>query len=67
MPRSKDLPFSEMQKISDSGVFVKRFDHFGKTPMKSYAHRDDYYIFGIFSSFLPFRVSRVIVILHLEY
>ena len=47
MPRSKDLPFSEMQKISDSGIFVKRFDHFGKTPMKPYAHRDDYYMFGI--------------------
>ncbi len=47
MPRSKELPFSEMQKISDSGIFVKRFDHFGKTPMKLYAHRDDYYMFGI--------------------
>lgn len=47
MPRSKELPFSEMQKISDSGIFVKRFDYFGKTPMKLYAHRDDYYMFGI--------------------
>lgn len=44
MPKSKDIPFSKMQNISGSGVFVKRFSHIGKTAMKHYAHRDDYYI-----------------------
>lgn len=44
MPKTKDIPFSQMQKISDSGIFVKRFGQHGTTSMKSYAHRDDYYI-----------------------
>lgn len=38
------LPFSHMQKISPSGVFLKHFSQYGKTEMRSYAHRDDYYI-----------------------
>lgn len=36
-----------MRKVSGSGVFVKRFGQFGKTPMKQYAHRDDYYIVAL--------------------
>lgn len=44
MPKLKDIPFSRMQSISESGVFVKRFGRYGKVTMKSYAHRDDYYI-----------------------
>lgn len=38
------LPFSHMHKISPSGVFMKHFSQYGKTEMRSYAHRDDYYI-----------------------
>lgn len=44
MTKSRDIPFSKMQKISGSGVFIKRFGQYGKTEMKPYAHRDDYYI-----------------------
>lgn len=33
-----------MQKISPSGIFLKHFVQYGKTEMRSYAHRDDYYI-----------------------
>ncbi len=33
-----------MRKISGSSVFVKRFSQFGKVAMRSYAHRDDYYM-----------------------
>lgn len=44
MPNSKDLPISLMQKISPTGVFLKHFAQFGKTEMRPYAHRDDYYI-----------------------
>lgn len=36
-----------MQKISASGVFVKRFGQSGRLPMKPYAHRDDYYILAL--------------------
>lgn len=38
------LPLSHMHKISPSGVFLKHFSQYGKTEMRSYAHRDDYYI-----------------------
>lgn len=44
MPHSKDLPISRMQKISRTGVFLKHFVQYGKTEMRAYAHRDDYYI-----------------------
>lgn len=44
MPKNKDLPLSHMQKISSAGVFLKHFSQYGKTEMRSYAHRDDYYI-----------------------
>lgn len=44
MPKANALPLSHMQKISPSGVFLKHFAQFGKTEMRSYAHRDDYYI-----------------------
>lgn len=44
MHKVRDIPFSRMRNISDSGVFVKRFGQIGKTRMKSYAHRDDYYM-----------------------
>lgn len=44
MPKSKDIPFSKMQKISRLGVFVKRFNRLERTAMKAYAHRDDYYM-----------------------
>lgn len=33
-----------MQKISDSGIFIKHFCRTGKTTMKPHAHRDDYYM-----------------------
>lgn len=36
-----------MDKISASGVFVKRLCQFGRVPMKPYAHRDDYYIVAL--------------------
>lgn len=36
-----------MRDISESGVFVKRFGHDMKVPMKPYAHRDDYHIMAI--------------------
>lgn len=45
MPKPRDIPFSRMHTISDTGVFAKRFSWFGKTEMKPYAHRDDYFIF----------------------
>ena len=44
MPRLKKIPFSRMRTLSDSGVFIKHFDRYGKTTMRSYSHRDDYYI-----------------------
>lgn len=44
MAKPRNIPFSRMQQISDTGVFVKHFGQFGKTTMKPYAHRDDYYI-----------------------
>lgn len=47
MPKAKDLPFSSMQKISRSGVFLKHFDQYGRTEMRTYAHRDDYYIVAL--------------------
>lgn len=47
MTKPKEIPVSIMRKISGSGVFVKRFGQFGKTPMKQYAHRDDYYIVAL--------------------
>lgn len=47
MPKPKDIPFSRMQKISESGVFVKRFGRYGKASMKPYAHRDDYYVIAL--------------------
>lgn len=44
MSRPTDIPFSKMQQISGSGVFVKRFGaHANGTP-RSDAHRDDYFI-----------------------
>lgn len=33
-----------MRNISGSGIFVKHFGQYGKVAMKSYSHRDDYYI-----------------------
>lgn len=45
MQKAKSFPFSKMQKISETGVFMKRFSQFGRSAMKSYAHRDDYYMF----------------------
>lgn len=44
MTKPKEIPVSIMRKISGSGVFVKRFGQFGKVAMRSYAHRDDYYM-----------------------
>lgn len=44
MAKPRDIPFSQMQKISDSGIFIKHFSRTGKTTMKPHAHRDDYYI-----------------------
>lgn len=44
MSKSCDIPLSQMRNISDSGIFVKRFCQYGKVSMKSYVHRDDYYI-----------------------
>ncbi len=50
MPKPKDIPFSRMGNISGSGIFIKRFGQFGKTAMKDYAHRDDYYIFVLLTA-----------------
>lgn len=47
MAKSKDIPFSRMQKISPSGVFLKHFVQYGKTEMRHYAHRDDYYVVAL--------------------
>lgn len=47
MSKPQSIPFSQMQKISASGVFVKRFGQSGRLPMKPYAHRDDYYILAL--------------------
>lgn len=47
MSKPKSIPVSQMQKISASGVFVKRFGQSGRVPMKPYAHRDDYYIVAL--------------------
>lgn len=47
MSKPQSIPFSRMQKISASGVFVKRFGQSGRLPMKPYAHRDDYYILAL--------------------
>lgn len=44
MTKDKGLPFSRMQTISPSGVFLKHFSQYGDTEMRPYAHRDDYYI-----------------------
>lgn len=44
MTKSKNIPFSKMQKISGSGIFIKRFNQLERTAMKAYAHRDDYYM-----------------------
>ena len=45
MSKPRNIPFSKMENISVSGIFIKRFDRDGTTAMKSYAHRDEYYIF----------------------
>lgn len=47
MTKSKEIPFSRMQKISPSGVFLKHFVQYGKTEMRPYAHRDDYYVVAL--------------------
>lgn len=44
MPRPTEIPFSRMQQISPSGVFVKRFGRHGHDTLRSDAHRDDYFI-----------------------
>lgn len=44
MPKTGDIPFSEMRDLSCSGVFIKHFDRYGTVTMRPYAHRDDYYI-----------------------
>lgn len=50
MTKPKEIPLSRMRKISDSGVFVKRFGQYGKVAMKPYAHRDDYYIVALITA-----------------
>lgn len=47
MAKSKNLPFSRMQDVSHSGAFLKHFVQYGKTEMRQYAHRDDYYIVAL--------------------
>lgn len=47
MSTTKSLPFSRMQNISASGIFLKHFVQYGKTEMRPYAHRDDYYIVAL--------------------
>ena len=46
-PMSGEIPFSKMQDISDSGIFIKHFDKNAGVAMKNYAHRDDYYLFAL--------------------
>lgn len=48
--RAAAIPFSKMTDRSLSGVFVKRFGLHGTGPLRSYAHRDDYYIIGIITA-----------------
>lgn len=43
--KKEGIPVSKMREISGSGIFIKRFSGYGKTEMKPYAHRDDYFIF----------------------
>lgn len=50
MTKNKNLPFSHMKTLSSSGVFIKHFVQFGKTEMRTYAHRDDYYIVALITS-----------------
>lgn len=47
MPKLRHIPFSAMQDISHTGVFIKQFSRHGKVAMKSYAHRDDYYVVAL--------------------
>lgn len=47
MSKPKAIPISEMQELSGSVVFVKRFCRYGNVKMRSYAHRDDYYIVAL--------------------
>lgn len=44
MPRPTKIPFSKMQQISGSGVFVKRLGRHENGMPRSDAHRDDYFI-----------------------
>lgn len=44
MPRPTEIPFSKMQQISGSGVFVKRLGRHVNGMPRSDAHRDDYFI-----------------------
>lgn len=53
MQKTHEIPFSQMHEISSSGVFVKHFSGFGKTKMKSYAHRDDYFIIVMLTEGTP--------------
>lgn len=47
MSKPKEIPISEMQELSGSEVFIKRFCQYGNVKMRSYAHRDDYYIVAL--------------------
>lgn len=47
MSKPKNIPYSKIQEISASGIFVKHFGQYGEGRMKEYAHRDDYYIFAM--------------------
>lgn len=48
--RAAAIPFSKMTDRSLSGVFVKRFGLPGTDALRSYAHRDDYYIIAIITT-----------------
>ena len=50
MPRPTEIPFSRMQQISPSGVFVKRFGRHGHHTPRSDAHRDDYFIIALLTA-----------------
>ncbi len=44
MPEIRRIPFSAMQNLSPTGVFIKHFSRYGRVVMRSEAHRDDYYL-----------------------
>lgn len=47
-----------MQDVSRSGVFLKHFVQYGKTEMRQYTHRNDYYIVALLTAFQGYRRGK---------